>query len=59
MTRELLCKKGLIKGAKRKLPIKILGDSKLTKSFNFVGIEKFSKAAKDIVIASGGKIDSK
>lgn len=58
VTKELLCKKGLLKGAKRKLPVKILGDKKITKSFNFVGIDKFSKTAQELVSQAGGKISN-
>jgi large subunit ribosomal protein L15 len=37
--------KGLLKGVKKQLPIKILGTGKLTKKLSFAGIEKFTTSS--------------
>jgi len=57
VTKELLISKGLISGADRRKPVKILGTGKLSKPLNFVGIEKLTKGATDIINSAGGKIN--
>lgn len=56
VSRETLIESGILKGILRSLPIKILGEGEMTKAFNFKGIEKFSKTAKEQIEKSGGKI---
>jgi len=59
VSRESLKQKGLLKGQDRNRPIKILGVGTLTKSLNFINIDKFSKTAEDLINKAGGKISSK
>lgn len=54
VSRETLIAKGILKGIKRKLPIKILGSGVLSKSLTFVNIDKFSQSAKDTIEKAGG-----
>ncbi len=56
VTRESLIEKGLLKGAERRLPIKILAKGNLDKKLNFVGIDKFSDAAVKAIEAAGGSV---
>ena len=56
VSRETLIEKGLLSGADKKLPIKILGDGELTKKLSFVNIAKFSKSAKEAIEKAGGEI---
>ncbi len=58
VTKDLLCDKGLISGADKNRPIKILGNGKMSKALSFVGIDKFTKGAADIITNAGGKINS-
>ena len=57
VSRESLIAKGLLKGAGRKLPIKILGIGSLSKGLKFVGIDKYSKSAREDIAKSGGTIE--
>lgn len=43
--RDSLKAKGLLKGAKKQLPIKVLGTGKLTKKLAFAGVEKFTASS--------------
>lgn len=56
VTREALIEKGLLKGANRSKPVKILATGELTKKLVFVGIEKFSKTAEESIKKAGGEI---
>ena len=57
VSRESLIAKGLLKGAGRKLPIKILGVGSLSKGLKFVGIDKYSNSAREAIAKSGGTIE--
>ncbi|MGN9164888.1 50S ribosomal protein L15 [Tissierellaceae bacterium HCP3S3_D8] len=56
VTPELLISKGLVKKAKAKDGIKVLGDGELTKKLT-VKAHKFSKTAAEKIEAAGGKIE--
>ncbi len=56
VTRESLIEKGLLKGADRRRPVKILATGELKKSLTFKNIDKFSKTAEDIIKKAGGTI---
>jgi large subunit ribosomal protein L15 len=56
VNREALIEKGLLSGRNKRLPIKILSKGEFAKKLDFVGIEKFSAVAKEIIEKSGGKI---
>lgn len=56
VNRETLVSKGLLKGANKRLPIKILANGELKKSLTFKGISKFSKVAEKAIIDNGGSI---
>lgn len=56
VTKAALIEKGLIKGANKQLPVKILGNGELTKKLTFVSISKFSKSAREAVEKLGGEI---
>lgn len=56
VTKAALIEKGLIKGANRQLPVKILSNGELTKKLTFVSISKFSKSAREAVEKLGGEI---
>jgi large subunit ribosomal protein L15 len=57
VNRETLLAKGLLSGRDKSLPIKILNKGDFNKSLTFVGIEKFSKSAKEAIEKAGGKIE--
>ncbi len=57
VTREKLIEVGILSGAKKHLDVKVIGNTKLTKTINFQGIAAFSKAAREIVLAKSGKIE--
>jgi large subunit ribosomal protein L15 len=57
VNRENLLAKGFLSGRDKSLPIKILNKGDFNKSLTFVGIEKFSKSAKEAVEKAGGKIE--
>lgn len=55
--RQALIAKGLLKGADRNLPIKILAKGeKIDKPLNFLDMAKFSKTAIDMISKVGGNI---
>lgn len=56
VSRENLIQKGILKGADRRLPLKVLAEGEYTLSLTFVSIDKFSKKAQEIIAANGGKI---
>jgi large subunit ribosomal protein L15 len=56
VTKAALIEKGLIKGANRQLPVKILANGELTKKLTFVGIGKFSKSAREAIEKLGCEI---
>lgn len=56
VTREGLVAKGILKGANKRLPIKILGNGELTKKLTFVSIAKFTKSAREAIEKLGGEI---
>lgn len=59
VTKETLIAKGLIRGQKKRMPVKILAKEKqLSHPLTFKGIERFSKSAHDLVSKAGGKIDA-
>ena len=57
VTRAALIASGLIKGANKNLPIKLLGNGELKKALKFVDIEKFSASAVEKINKAGGKIE--
>ncbi|MFG1484208.1 50S ribosomal protein L15 [Halobacteriovorax sp. GFR7] len=59
VTKEALIEKGILKGADKRRPVKILANGELSKSLNFVNIEKFSKGAQEAIEKAGGKIATK
>lgn len=59
VTRELLIEKGLLNGHDKRRLIKILGVGEVSKAFEFVGIDKFSKKAKEAIEKAGGVISNK
>lgn len=59
VTRESLITKGLLNGIDKRRPIKILGNGSLTKSLNFINIDKISKSAAELILKAGGKIETK
>ena len=56
VTREALVEKGLLKGADKRKPVKVLANGKLSKSLTFVNIDKFTKSATELINQAGGKI---
>jgi large subunit ribosomal protein L15 len=56
VTKEKLIEAGLLKGILKRRPVKVLGTAALESKINFVGIEKFSKSAKDSIEKAGGSI---
>lgn len=59
VSRESLIAKGLLKGQKKQLPIKVLAkDKQMAHALLFKGIERFSKSAQELVLGAGGKIDA-
>lgn len=54
VTREALVEKGLIRG--RKGPAKLLANGELTKAVTVRGI-KMSQAARDAIVAAGGRVE--
>lgn len=59
VTKEALIASGLVKGANRRLPIKVLAKGDVKKALVFKGIEKFSKSAEAAIQKAGGKIEKK
>ena len=59
VSREALIQKGFLKGHKRRLPIKILGEGDFTKNLTFVHVDKFSKSAKTKIEKVGGVIQER
>jgi len=59
VTKAALIEKGLINGADRRLPVKVLGNGELKKALTFVNIDKFSKSASELIAKAGGKIENK
>ncbi len=56
VTKAALIEKGLIKGANKQLPVKVLANGELTKKLTFVSIAKFSKSAREAIEKLGGEI---
>jgi large subunit ribosomal protein L15 len=56
VSREALVANGLLKGANKHLPIKILANGELSKKLTFVGVAKFSKTAQTAIEKVGGTI---
>src|SRR3989339_2053878 len=56
VTREALIACGLLSGANKKRPIKILANGKLGAPLVFSGTFKFSKTALEQITAAGGKV---
>ncbi len=59
VTRELLIEKRLLNGHDKRRLIKILGVGEVSKAFEFIGIDKFSKKAKEAIEKAGGVITKK
>ena len=57
VSKKSLIEKGLLSGAKKSLPIKILAKGNFNKKLDFEGIDAFSKTAKELVLKLGGKIN--
>ena len=57
--RESLIAKGIIKGKNKRLPIKILANGELKKPLVFVNIDKFTKAAADLIEKAGGRVETR
>lgn len=58
VSRETLIAKGVLKGRNKKRPIKILANGELRKKLTFVGIDKFTKRAKEALESVGAEIAS-
>lgn len=56
VTRESLVAKGILKGRRRSLPVKVLAGGEFEKPLSFVGIDAFSRAAREAVEKAGGSI---
>lgn len=56
ITKADLIKSGVLKGADRSKPVKILAKGKVEKAFTFEGFDAFSEAAKKAISEAGGKI---
>ena len=57
VNRENLIAKGMLSGKNKTLPIKILAKGgECKKALTFIGINKFSKTAQDLITKAGGKI---
>jgi len=56
INRDTLIEKGLLSGAQKSLSIKVIGNIALTKSLNFDGVAKFSKAALESIKNSSGTV---
>lgn len=59
VSRESLISKGVLSGAEKRKPIKILAKGEFDKSLTFVNIDKFSKTAQELIEKAGGKITTK
>jgi large subunit ribosomal protein L15 len=58
VTRETLIDKGLLSGINKRLPIKLLAKGEFSKALTFVGIEKFSSKALELIKKAGGKVEN-
>ena len=58
VSRENLIKAGHLKGGKKKLPLKVLAKNaeNFSRPLNFLGVNKFSTKARELIEKSGGKI---
>ncbi len=54
VNRESLIEAGLIRGGKKSLPIKVMGDGELTKKLT-VEVDRFTKSAAEKIASAGGK----
>jgi large subunit ribosomal protein L15 len=58
VSRITLIEKGLISGADKRNPIKILANGEISKSLTFVDIDKFTKKSLELITKAGGKIQN-
>ena len=56
VTREALIEKGLLKGADKRKALKVLANGEISSALTFVGIDKFTKSARELIEKAGGKI---
>ena len=56
VSRESLIEKGLLRGANRRRPIKVLANGEFAKALTFINIDKFSKSAEELIKKVNGKI---
>lgn len=59
VNKKALIDAGLIKGADKSLPVKVLSKGEFNKKLTFVDVEKFSKGAQELITKAGGSIKSK
>lgn len=59
VNRETLIANGLLKGADKRRPIKIMADGTISKKLIFVNIDKFTKAALEQINKVGGKVENR
>jgi large subunit ribosomal protein L15 len=59
VSKETLLAKGLLSGAEKRMPVKILAKGEFDKSLTFVNIDKFSKSAQELIEKAGGSITTK
>ena len=57
VSRKSLIDKGILKGRNKTLPIKILATGELTKKLTFIGIDKFTKPAREAISKAGCLIE--
>lgn len=57
VNREILIDSGVLKGARKSLPIKVLSGKEFNKKISFSGIEFFSESAKSAINKFGGSIN--
>ena len=58
VTPATLISAGLLKGADRKRPVKVLGNGTLSKALTFKNIGKISKSAEEAIKKAGGSIET-
>ena len=49
VTRAALIEKGLLKGSDKRKPIKVLANGEIKKALTFVGVDKFTKSARELI----------
>ncbi len=59
VTKAALIEAGLIKGANKSLPVKVLCKGEYKKALTFVDVDKFSQTAAELIAKCGGSIKNK